>query len=168
MNKIINKVTDLNLVYRLGIKRISMVCYADDAAITAESENDPQNQLFQFFQASLQLNMNISIKTQMYDCMTIAKDPLRCKLMVEDNPIKQVMQFRHLGIDISSTHDPVKDLRCQINKASALSGYLQDTVWSHQYMRKDSKLRICKKCIRPIMTYAVQKFAETPTRRNTC
>ncbi|XP_056635477.1 uncharacterized protein LOC130444396 [Diorhabda sublineata] len=107
--------------------RVGLVCYADDAAIIAESENDLQRQLFQFFLVSRQLNMNISIsKTK---CMTIAKDPLRCKLVVEDNPIERIMHFRYLGIDgISSTHDPVKDLRSQINKTSALSRCLRDNL----------------------------------------
>ncbi|XP_057653819.1 uncharacterized protein LOC130892419 [Diorhabda carinulata] len=77
------------------------------------------------------------------------------------NPIEQVMQFRYLGIDISSTHDPVKDLRSQINKASALSGYLRDIVWSDPYMRKDSKVRICKTCISPIMTYGMEVREDT-------
>ncbi|XP_044760224.1 uncharacterized protein LOC123317680 [Coccinella septempunctata] len=143
----------------MGNKKVSMVCYADDAAIIAESENDLQRQLFQFFLVGRQLNMNISIsKTK---CMTIAKDPLRCKLVVEDNPIEQVMQFRYLGVDISSTHDPVKDLRSQINKASALSGCLRDIVWSNPYMRKDSKVRIYKTCIRPIMTYGTEVREDT-------
>lgn len=70
--------------------------------------------------------------------MTIAKDPLRFMLVVEDNPIEEVMQFRSLGIVISSTHDPFKDLRGQINTASALSRCLPDIVWSSPYMRKDS------------------------------
>ncbi|XP_056633913.1 uncharacterized protein LOC130443362 [Diorhabda sublineata] len=88
--------------------------------------------------------MNISIsKTK---CMTIAKDPLRCKLVAEDNPIEQ---FRYLGIDISSTHDPVKDLRSWI-------------VWSNPYLRKDSKSRIYKTCIRPIiMTYGTEVREDT-------
>ena len=159
MGKIINKVTSLNLGYKMGNKRIGMVCYADDAALIADSEDDLQRQLFQFFQISRQLNMNIS--TNKTKCMTIAKDPLRCKLVVENNPIEQVMQFRYLGIDISSTHDPVKDLRSQINKASALSGCLREIVWSNPYMRTDSKIRIYKTCIRPIMTYGIEVREDT-------
>ncbi|XP_056633386.1 uncharacterized protein LOC130442984 [Diorhabda sublineata] len=115
-----------------------MVCYGDDAAIIAESENDLQRQLFQFFLVRHQLNMNISInKTK---CMTIAKDPLRY---------------------LSSTHNPVKDLKSQINKASALSGCLRDIVWSNSYMRKNSKSRIYKTCIRPIMTYGTEVREDT-------
>ncbi|XP_057662518.1 uncharacterized protein LOC130897602 [Diorhabda carinulata] len=88
--------------------------------------------------------------------MTIASFTIRCKLVVKDNPIEQVMQFRYMGIDISSTHDPVKDLRSHINKASALSGCLRDIVWS-----KDSKIRIYKTCIRPIMTYGTEVREDT-------
>lgn len=60
--------------------------------------------------------------------MTIAKEPIRCKLTVEDKPIEQVTQFRYLGIDISSGHNPEKDLRSQINKASVIAGCLREIV----------------------------------------
>jgi len=52
--------TFLNSGYRMNNGAISMVCYADDAAIFAERENDLQRQLFKFYQISQQLNMDIS------------------------------------------------------------------------------------------------------------
>ncbi|KAL6424889.1 hypothetical protein ACFW04_010044 [Cataglyphis niger] len=106
-----------------------MVCYADDAALIAESENNLQRMLFKFHQISQQLNMRISTKTK-----------------------KQVTQFKYLGINISSGHNPEKDLRSQINKTSVIVGYLREIVWTYQYMRKNSTIKIYKTCIRPIMT----------------
>jgi len=45
--------------YRMGQnKRISMVCYADDAAIFAETEDDLQRQLHKFCQVSQAMNMS--------------------------------------------------------------------------------------------------------------
>jgi len=41
-------------------KRISMVCYAEDAAIFAETEDDQQRQLHKFYQVSQAMNMTIS------------------------------------------------------------------------------------------------------------
>lgn len=74
-------------------RAISMVCYADDAAVFAESENDVKRQLFKFYQMSQKLNMDISIgKTK---TMTIAREPMRCKLVIDNKPIEQVMQFRY-------------------------------------------------------------------------
>jgi len=43
-------------------KRISMACYADDAAIFAETEDDLQRQLHKFCQVSQAMNMTTSIE----------------------------------------------------------------------------------------------------------
>jgi len=43
-------------------KRISMVCYADDAAIFAETEYDLQRPLHKFCQVSQVMNMTLSIE----------------------------------------------------------------------------------------------------------
>ena len=45
MDIIIEKVTSMNIGYRMGHNRVSMVCYADDAAIIAETEDNMQRQL---------------------------------------------------------------------------------------------------------------------------
>jgi len=64
-------------------------------------------------------------------------------------------------MDLSSYHDQVKDRRSQINKASAMSGCLRQIIWANEYMRKDSKVRIYKNCIRPIITYGIETREET-------
>lgn len=46
-------------------ERISIVCYADDAAVI-ETEDDLQRQLFKFHLISQQLNMSISITKTKY------------------------------------------------------------------------------------------------------
>jgi len=61
-------------------------------------------------------------------------------------------------MDLSSYHDPVKDLRSHINK---VSGCLRQITWANEYMRKDSKVRIYKTCSRPIMTYRIETREET-------
>lgn len=48
----------------------------------------------------------------------IARESVRCKLVIDNKPIEQVMQFR--DIDMLSAHDPVKDLRNQINKSAII------------------------------------------------
>lgn len=164
MDEIIKEVTSLNLGYRLNKNTTSMVCYADDAAIIAETEDDLQRQLYKFYKTSKLLNMNIA--TSKTKSMTFSRDIIRCKLVVENEIVEQVMQFKYLGADITSGHDPVKELRGQINKALVMSGCLRDVAWNNKYMRRDSKVRIYKTCVRPIMTYGIETRADT-TRTKT-
>lgn len=159
MDQIIDEVTAMGIGFRMSGRRISMVCYADDAAILAETEDDLQRQLYKFHQISRKLNMSISAeKTK---CMTISKDPIRCKPAVEDKIIEQVSQFTYLGIQLSNNHDPPKDLRSLINKSAAIAGSLRETVWANKYMRMDSKIKIYKTCVRPIMTYGIEAREDT-------
>jgi hypothetical protein len=44
---------------------------------------------------------------------------------------------------------------------------LNDLVWRNKYMRKETKSRIYKATVRPIMTYALEARAET-SKPDTC
>jgi len=73
MDRIIAEVSSLNMGYRIGQnKRISLVCYADDAAIFAVTEDDLQRQLYKFCQVSQAMNITISIEKP--KSITFAKD----------------------------------------------------------------------------------------------
>ena len=50
-------------------------------------------------------------------------------------------------------------------KASLISGYLWDIIWRNKYMSIDSKTRIYKTCVRPIMTYAIETRAKKATTK---
>ena len=65
MNEIIKKVR-LSNGYHLGDTEIKILCYADDAVIIAEDENDLQRLLHTFYTTAKNYNMMTS------------KEPLRC------------------------------------------------------------------------------------------
>lgn len=159
MDEIIEEVSGMRLGYRTHKKPISMICYADDATLLAETEDDLQRQLQRFNQASTQFNMKISIsKTK---CMTFAREPKRCKPVINNEIVEQVTTFRYLGVDISSCNEPIKDLKYQINKASLTSGCLRDVIWNNKHMSIESKVRVYKTCVRPILTYGIETRADT-------
>jgi Reverse transcriptase (RNA-dependent DNA polymerase) len=60
MDEIILQVKNLNRGYRMGEEIISIVCYADDAILIAESEDDLQRLLYQFNITARKFNMIIS------------------------------------------------------------------------------------------------------------
>ena len=56
-------------------------------------------------------------------------------------------------------------MKAQTLKASLMSGYLRDIIWRNKYMSVDSKTRIYKTCVRPIMTYAIETRAKNSTTK---
>ncbi|XP_045480950.1 uncharacterized protein LOC123685335 [Harmonia axyridis] len=101
------------------------------------------------------------INTTKTKCMVKSKEPVRCKLEIDGKMVEQVKEFTYLGADITSYGDLKRVVRNQTMKASTISGCLQDIVWCNKYLNIDSKIRIYKTAIRPIMTYAAETRPDT-------
>lgn len=159
MDQIISEVKTAGKGYRMGKKEFKIICYADDAVIISEDEDNLQRLLYRFETAANKLNMTISVqKTQ---SLTISKEPRRCKLAVYNKSVEQVMSFKYLGVNITSTRNLKQEAQNQTIMAARVSGFLRDVIWRNKHMSIESKTRIYKTCVRPIMTYAIETRAET-------
>ena len=61
MDRIINKVKGVGRGYRMGQTEFKILCYADDAVLIAEREDNLQRMLLDFNQTANKYNMSISI-----------------------------------------------------------------------------------------------------------
>lgn len=145
--------------YSMGDQEITILCYADDAVLVAENEDDLQRLLHRFNCTAKSLNMTIS--TQKTKCMTTSKVPLRCKLEVEGRVIQQEMKFRYLGIEISGYGDVEAEVRELTTKATRIAGCLNDTIWRNKNIKVETKSRIYKAMVRPTMTYTAETRPDT-------
>lgn len=158
MDEIIKETKSAGRGYKLGDAEVKIVCYADDAVVSEEEDN-LQRLLHQFEMTAERYNMSISIpKTQ---TLVIAKEPRKCILAVYDKSVEQVMSFRYLGAHITSNRNLKEEVQKQTVKAAMMAGYLRDIIWRNKYMRLESKVRVYKTCVRPVMTYAIETRAET-------
>jgi hypothetical protein len=79
----------------------------------------------------------------------------------DDHIIDQVLKIKYLGIDIIS-HGLLQDeVKGQINKANKISGCLNNTVWNNKYITRETKSRIYKTVVRPILAYAAEARSDT-------
>lgn len=159
MDRIIERVRKVKHGYRLGRHLLKIVCFADDAALLADTEDGLQWLLQAFKSEAEELNMKISIKKT--KSMVISREPRRCKLVVDDNIIEQVSDFSYLGVKISSWGNLAGVVREQVNKSARVAGALNSLIWRNQFMTSQCKVRVYKTCVRPIMTYAVETRADT-------
>ena len=158
MNKLVESIQPLH-GYKMNNQNINILCYADDAILIADSEDNLQRLLYRLVTTAKKYNMLTS--TEETKSMVISKEPIRCKLEVEGHIIEQVMKFKYLGFEISSYGNTLLEVREQTLKAARISGCLRDVVWKNKYMSIESKVKIYKTAVRPILTYAVETRADT-------
>ncbi|XP_044753795.1 uncharacterized protein LOC123313132 [Coccinella septempunctata] len=160
MDEIINQVKSTKGGYALTTGIIKIICFADDALIIAENEDDLQRLLNAFYVKAKNLNMQISITKA--KTLIVSKEPVRCKLSLEN----KVMSFDYLGIQITSSQNRTNEVNGQVNKASRISGALRDIIWNNAFMNKKAKVRIYKTCVRPVLTYAIETRADNKKTKN--
>jgi len=118
-----------------------------------------QTLLLKFDQMAESLNMEISLsKTK---SLTISRNNMKCEVKLKGTTIEQVPKFNYLGAEISAKRDLKQELRVQATKAARISGCLYNTIWSNKYMSTESKVRIYKTNVRPVLAYTSETRAET-------
>ena len=70
-------------------------------------------------------------------------------------------QFNYLGAEISANRDLKQEVRTQVMRAACISGCLYNLIWLNKYMSTESKVRIYKTIVRPVLTYTSETRAET-------
>ena len=75
--------------------------------------------------------------------------------------IEQVLSINYLGVQFTSFKDLNTEVRQQAIKASEISGSLNETIWSNRHLRNETKVRVYKSVIRPILTYAAETRSDT-------
>ena len=162
MNEIIKNLRDLQ-GYPLGDENVNIICYADDATLIADNEDDLQRLLNRFSYSCTKFDLKISSKKT--KSLIISKEPLKCNLQVNNMNVEQVTSFNYLGIQITSSKDLTTEVRHQATKASRISGCLNETIWSNKYLQTEAKVRIYKSIVRPILTYAAETRTDTAKTR---
>ena len=139
--------------YPLGDENVNMICYADDATLIADNEDDLR--LLNSFSQSC-TNFDLKISSKKMKSLIISKEPLKCTLQVYNTTIEQVTSFNYLGVQITSSKNLHTEVRHQAIKASRITGCLNDTIWSNKYLWYEAKVRIYKSVVHPILTYAAE------------
>lgn len=87
-------------------EEVNIICYGDDAVFIANTEDD-----FQFI--THRTSFNVKVSKEKTKCVTVFKEPIRCKLEIEVHSIKQVMIHDYLGVNILSARDLNQEVKKQ-------------------------------------------------------
>ena len=117
MDKIIDQIPK-ELGYKIGETSIPILCYADDAVLIAENEDDLQALLDRFNTNSVRLNMKIS--TTKTKSMVISKTPHTCNLEINNTSIEQLSRINYLRVEISSLRNVGDEVKSQVVKGAKI------------------------------------------------
>jgi len=84
-------------------KEMKILCYADDAVILSEDEDNLQRLLYKLQQIAKTFKMQISIKKT--KSPSISRNPRKCKLAIYDQSVEQEMSFKYLVANITSNRN---------------------------------------------------------------
>lgn len=85
MDEIIRKV-HTGKGYKTGQRDVRVVCFVDDTILYAENKDDLQCLLHLFNTTAKRYDMIIS--AEITKCLTTSREPVRCKLEIDNNIIK--------------------------------------------------------------------------------
>ncbi|GJQ65280.1 putative Si dkeyp-35f12.3 [Trypoxylus dichotomus] len=95
----------------MGNSNFKSVCYVHDTILITDSEDNLQKLLHSFNQSAKQLNMFIN--TDKTKCLVRSKEPVKCKLQVDQRMIEQVNQLKYLGAETASSGNLDSEVREQ-------------------------------------------------------
>ncbi|GJQ83971.1 hypothetical protein Trydic_g8707 [Trypoxylus dichotomus] len=105
MSKIIDSVKYMS-GYEMGKDNLTILCYADDAVLIVNNEDNIQRLLYRFIKMAERYNIPVS--TEKRKPLLISKEPIRSKLRINSKVIEQVMSFLYLEVKVFSRRNSYK------------------------------------------------------------
>ena len=132
---------------------IVTLLFADDQVLIASSENELQLATHKLNQVNSKYNMKISInKTKVLAFR--GKEPIRCKIAIENKPVEQVSSFKFLGCHMGLHNED--DIKTKTEKFNYINGTIRRTLKNKT--RKETMIKFYKVMSVPAITYGSETW----------
>ena len=148
---------------KIGDVEVSKLLFADDLALLASTQEDLQQALDRFA-AECEVD-GMKVNTSMTEVMAFSRQPMECTLHVSGAQLRQVEEFKYLGILFSSDGKQDKEISRRINAASTILRELW-TVTGNGRISMQAKLAIFKALYRSCLTYGHESWILTERTRS--
>jgi hypothetical protein len=150
-----------NMGVQLGRDYIQTLLFADDQVVLAEDEEDVEYMLRKLIEEYDKWGLEVNTEKTQY--LVVGRNGR--DLNVNGKIIKNVEEYKYLGVTITSNGSDKKDVANKIVKGKALTSQLNSILWSLN-IRKDIKKRIYKTIVESAVTYGAEVWTTTQNMRN--
>lgn len=127
---------------------LNSILYADDQVLIAETEDELQLNIYKLSKIARYYNCEIST-SKTHIMAFCGKDPVRSKIVVENQVLNQVSNFNYLGNDISYNYD--RDVEKKLSRFQLMCGTIRRTLGKKT--RKETQLKFYKTMAIPTLLY---------------
>lgn len=157
INEIISewKLEDIKGIKILRNKNIQTILYADDQVVIADSEDTLQKSVYKLQLITEKYGLKISsnkTKTMAFK----GRDPIRSKIVINNNTIEQINTFNYLGCSIS--YQDEKDITSKTMKFLKITGIINKVLKPSQ-VQKQTRLKIYNTLAIPTLLYGCETWA---------
>ena len=129
--------------------------FADDAALTAQSEEALQRLITSFAHACRDFGLTISLKKTNIMGQDVSNTPNIC---IDDYTLDVVEEFTYLGSTISSNLSIDADITKRIGKAASVMARLSMRVWENTMLTTNTKMRVYQACVLSTLLYGSETW----------
>jgi hypothetical protein len=157
------KLTRLDIGIKIGVEIVSMIRFADDIVVIAESEGDIQRAVEEMDEMLRTSEMKInSTKTKILVC---ARDPkVKADVYIGNQKLKQVEEMVYLGSKIISDGKSVHEIKQRIALAKIAFSKKQKLLTSKR-IHLNIKKRLIKTYVWSVATYGCETWVINDTEK---
>lgn len=90
----------------MGGENITILCYADNTVLIADSEENLEKSLQSFSKAAMTLKILIS--TEKIKSLVVSKNPIRRALVVDDRVREKVMKIKYIDVEVQAMETTIR------------------------------------------------------------
>ena len=150
---------------RVGGININNIRYDDDTALIATSQVNLQRLMDRVVVESTAYGMEVNVKKTECMVMMKKKSVTECRITIKGKMVKQMNNFKYLGLNITFDGRCTTELKCCIAQAKRAFVELNN-ILKNKKMTIHTKMRILKFYVHPILQYGCEAWTlNTELRR---
>jgi len=134
---------------------IREMLFADDAALTAHSEEALQRLINCFAHACREFGLTISLKKTNILGQDVSSTP---SITIGDYTLEVVEDFTYLGSTIASNLSLDAELNKRIGKAATATARLAKRVWDNKKLTTNTKMKVYQACVLSTLLYGSESW----------
>lgn len=134
---------------------IGEMLFADDAALTAHTEEALQRLITRIAEACTEFGLTISLKKTNIMGQDVSSTP---QIIIGDHTLEVVENFTYLGSIISSNLSLDAEINVRIGKAATAMARLKKRIWDNTMLTTNTRMKVYQACVLSTLLYGSEAW----------